>query len=97
MNGSKIADVIRRFNLFLNDGNWLSLNPSSVKVIEKDKHIYFGEVNEDNKFHGKGIDIWFNSHTFIGNFNNGKWAPGNYLEINSKGEFHVGEYYMKDG
>jgi len=81
MNGLKVADVIRRINLFLDDGNWLSLNSSNVKVIGRALNIYFGEVNKDNLRHGRGISIYPSGEIRIGYFDNHGGAPGNYLKI----------------
>ena len=56
-----------------------------------------GELNSDNKLHGKGIYFYSGGEIGIGYYNNGVGAPGNYLTIYSDGEFKVGECYLKDG
>ena len=56
----------------------------------------FGEHNEFDNLHGKGISISENCIA-IGYYNDGYLAPGNYLKISSGGEFKVGECYLKDG
>ncbi len=64
----------------------------------KDKYEdYFGEHNEENNLHGRGIIILPNCHIDIGFYNNSDYAPGNYIEIFSDGDVDVGEIYLKDG
>jgi hypothetical protein len=57
----------------------------------------FGEVNEDNSLHGRGINISFIGTITIGYFENGDRSTGNYIWIYRNGNFDVGECYMKDG
>jgi len=59
--------------------------------------LAFGEFNEHNKLHGKGISIDSSGSIEIGYWNNGADAPGNFITIWSGGVFSVGEYYLKDG
>ncbi len=56
----------------------------------------FGEINEDNVLHGRGIDInW--TGIWFGYFEDGELSTGNYILIWSDGEFEVGKVYIKDG
>ncbi len=57
----------------------------------------FGEFNEENKPHGRGIIIHYHGGLVIGYFENGDWNTGNYINIWSNGDFSVGECYLKDG
>ena len=96
MDGTRIADVIRRINLYQVDSNWLSLDRSRVGVVCA-QNLSFGEINQYNKLDGRGICIFADGTIDIRYFNNGYAAPGNYLRIHSYGEFKVGEMYLKDG
>ncbi len=58
---------------------------------------YFGEINKNNRPHGRGLRIYNNGHITIGYFQNGFRSTGNYIDIDSDGEFRVGEFYFKDG
>ncbi len=57
----------------------------------------FGEVNEDNRLHGRGIDIWSSGAICIGYFENDLQSTGNYIVILNYGRFDVGEKYKKEG
>ena len=52
---------------------------------------------KNKKFHGRGISITSRGYIHIRYFNNGFYAPGNYMNIFSDGEVDVGEYYKIDG
>ena len=56
---------------------------------------YFGESNEDNIPHGRGIEIWNDGLIEIGYWKNG-FHTGNCIRIFSDGEFQVVEYYEED-
>jgi len=73
---------------------FLSISGNYTKTADC---IEFGERNEANNLHGKGIIISSFGTIYICYWNNGRFAPGNYLYIESDGDFSVGEYYMKDG
>ena len=90
------APIIERLNLSQNQENWFSLKIESNYLVMGAVR-YFGERNEHNKPHGRGIGIYSTYFIRIGYFNNGGWAPGNYLTIWSDGQLDVGECYLKDG
>jgi hypothetical protein len=100
INGYKEAGIIRRLNTWRNDKNWLSLRPHKDRFTGYNGADFadFGEMNADNKFHGRGIVINSDGDIFIGYCKNGDWrAPGKFIWIFIGGEFEVGERYMKDG
>jgi hypothetical protein len=57
----------------------------------------FGEVNEDNKLHGRSIHIWDDGDIRIGYYEDGNLSTGNYIHLLSDGVFFVGEFYMEEG
>ncbi len=57
----------------------------------------FGEVNEDNRLHGRGINISNYGFIEIGYYENGWLSTGNHILILSGGNFSVGEIYRKEG
>ena len=57
----------------------------------------FGEHNSSNNLHGRGICIWSSGVIFIGYYDDGEQAPGDYIIIESEGMFIVGTCYLKDG
>ncbi len=64
----------------------------SGKYTKTDYECTFGERNEtNNKLQGRGICIDTFGSIWIQYWNNGKYAPGNYIKICSDGEFCVGE------
>ena len=69
------------------------VSASAIKVNDND----IGELNIDNKLHGKGIYIYSNGYIRIQYFNNGHDAIGKYIQIWDDGRFFLGEIYMKDG
>ena len=79
-----------RLNIWRNDQNWLSLQPRGNHY--SDGSSGFGEVNADNKLNGRGILINPSGFIEIGYFDNGGYAPGNYLWIRSD-KLVVGEFY----
>ncbi len=63
-----------------------------------DHWIYFGELNENNRAHGRGIRILNDGFINIGYFEDGWLSTGsNCITIYDDGDFSVGEYYLKDG
>ena len=56
----------------------------------------FGERNEANNLHGRGIYFHPFGTITIGYWNHGEYAPGNYITI-WDGGVDVGECYLKDG
>ncbi len=57
----------------------------------------FGEFNQDNDLHGRGIQIWNDGEIWIGYYEKGGLSTGNYIYIRYDGVFWVGEKYLKDG
>lgn len=64
--------------------------------MHEDFAEYFGELNEKNELHGRGIKIYFDGID-IGYFDKGEYAPGNYIVIGPDGEFDVGKFYTDAG
>ncbi len=56
----------------------------------------FGELNEDNSLHGRGLRIWTNGQCQIGYFEDNFWSIGNYILILPNNDFRVGENYLND-
>ncbi len=74
------------------------MRPDPTKYSENTyDYTYFGQFNESNRLHGKGILIWNRGDILIGYWKNGDLSTGNYIRIDSDGDFRVGEYYRKDG
>ena len=96
LDGVRVGDISERLNLTHDDQDWLSLRPSGVKYTEEWGE-YFGEFNENNEPHGRGIYIFSDGDIYIQYWNNGRSAPGNYLDIRNDGVVEVGEYYLRDG
>ncbi len=57
---------------------------------------FFGELNLENKPHGRGVKIT-SGEIFIGNFCSGGTAPGNYLVLYRGGELKMGQIYEEGG
>jgi hypothetical protein len=57
--GLKIAEIIARLNICKDATSWLSLQPNPLRYAKRTGIITtnFGEVNGDNKLHGRGIQI----------------------------------------
>ena len=72
--------------------------PGAIKYFKDEyRNQRIGELNSDNKLHGRGINIDTNGNIYIGYWNNGVWrAPGNFIRI-FEGGLLVGERYLKDG
>ena len=96
---------IPRLNRENDPYNWLSMRPSSKlfrKIektfeMEKFKWTHFGELNEENKLHGRGFKVNQFGTIHIGCFENSLLSTGNYIIIYKDGDFEVGERYIKDG
>ena len=71
--------------------------PAALGYFQKDGAVYVGEMNAENKLHGRGIEISPYGIITIGYSNNGRSAPGNYIDIYPGGDFIVGERFMEDG
>ena len=69
------------------------MQPNTLRYCDEDGE-QFGEVNEDNRLHGRGIYIDNDGTIDIGYFENGD-ETGYYID--SDGTFWVGEIYFKDG
>ncbi len=86
----KIAKVISRLNQDDNAESWLSMRPSA-KFFFHDKYgTDYGELDEHNNLHGRGIFIFNDGRILIGFVDNGEWT-GNYIKIYNDGWFQVGE------
>ncbi len=93
----KIVEVNSRLNRDNNAQNWLSMRPDTSNYFKDfSTGTYFGELNENNKPHGRGICIWNDGRIWIGYCENGL-GPGHYIHIDSDGGCYVGEHYIKDG
>ena len=92
--GEEVGDITERLNLTSSDQDWLSLRPSSATRYFKDN--YFGELNEKNIPHGRGIYIFSSGRVYIGYFNNGDDAPGNFINISDNSEFEVSKRYLDE-
>ena len=57
---------------------------------------YYGELNENDKPHGRGIRILNDGYIHIGYFEKDMESTGNYITIYSDCRFEVGEFYFKD-
>jgi hypothetical protein len=76
---------------FLNEGKL------DFGYVYWDCWTYFGELNENNEAHGRGIRIYNCDHILIGYWKDGECATGHYISISPDGGFSVGEKYKKDG
>ncbi len=69
----------------------------SGKYTIRPNVLSFGEHNEANKVHGRGIRIFSDGTIRIGYYNNGERAPGtNYISIWGSGRLEVGECYLDE-
>ena len=55
--GLKIAKIIPRLNQWNDAKNWLSMRPDTRYFEVTDYHTSFGEFDENNELHGRGIFI----------------------------------------
>ncbi len=69
--------------------------PLQTKTFSNGK--YYGELNADGKWQGRGIRIENTGRIWIGYWWNGRWSTGNYIRIYSDDKIAVGEVYKKDG
>ena len=63
---------------------------------EKDfcvNYFYIGEMNQNNKPHGRCIQLYSGLGIFIQRYKDDKNAPGNEITIWSVGSIDVGEYF----
>jgi hypothetical protein len=63
--GLKTGKIIPRLNQSKDAQNWLSMQPSPIDFCDG-SGWGFGEVNEDNKLHGRGIRILIDGYIHIG-------------------------------
>ena len=84
-----------RLSILNSSKEWLSLRPLNHNKYES-HGIQFGELNERNNLHGRGILITKLGTIRIGFYSDGKSAPGNYLSIWNNGDIYLGECYVKD-
>ncbi len=68
-------------------------NPLRYYNKEGEEGADFGEVNENNMLHGRGIRLSNDGFIKIGYFEDGRLSTGHYIYIFSHGEFFVGELY----
>ncbi len=75
------------------------MQPNTLRYCDDDDELVdcFGEVNEDNRLHGRGVEIFKGGRIDIGYYEDGWLSTGNYIGIASDGGFSVGEIYLKDG
>ena len=57
----------------------------------------FGEHNSDNKAHGRVMEIDLAGEIFIGYYENGARAVGQFISIFMSGDFTVAAYLAEDG
>ncbi len=75
--GQKIAKVIPRLNGWQSAQNWLSMQPGAQCYS---KAADFGEFNEENRLHGRGITIYDTRTIEIGYFGENGWlTTGNWI------------------
>ncbi len=98
INGKRIAKITPRLTGLKDAQKWLSMQPNPLRWhgYEMFSHL-FGEVNENNRMNGRGIDIYNDDRISIGYFEDGSKSTGNYIIIYSSGKFDVGEIYNNDG
>ena len=94
LDGVRVGDISERLNLTHDDQDWLLLRPSGKNYNDG---WYFGEFNENNERHGRGICIYPDGGISIGYWDDGYGGPGNNLTIMPSGNVEVGERCMKDG
>ncbi len=98
VDGKKIAKITPRLTIVYDAQNWLSMQPNPLRWNCADVNKQgFGEVNENNILHGRGIRIWNDGTIFIGYGEDGRLCTGNEITIYPDGWFDVGETYIKDG
>jgi hypothetical protein len=92
-----IPTIEKRAKISLND--YLGKQPltSPLQTETNSVYNYYGELNAKGLAHGRGIHILKNGNIAIGYCEDGDWSTGNYITIDSDGEFRVGELYFKDG
>ena len=95
---SEIARVEQRAGIKVRDHLGFGSDTNAVikYYLDEDGDHYMGEMSGDNR-HGRGINISSYGNICIGYWQNDDRAPGNYIEIDSDGEFRVGECYMQNG
>ncbi len=72
------------------------MQPNSKFYKDEGDTLSFGELNENNRMQGRGIEIGNYGVITIGYFEDGDYT-GNYIRIFSSGNFRVGEKYIEDG
>ncbi len=91
------AKIVPRLNGWHDAENWLSMRPGAQYYRDDFVNTLFGEFNNDNKLHGRGIEIWNDGFIVLGYHEIGRWSTGNYIRISKDGWFTVGKKYIKDG
>ena len=95
----RIAMVKARTGISLRDHvNFGTIQFGELEVFaDSDGDQCIGGRNENNNLFGRGIVIYLCGDIFIGYFENGQFAPGNYTHFDNGGMFEMGEWYLKDG
>jgi hypothetical protein len=63
--GTKSADFSARLNLCKDPKNWLSMKPKSLRYLDNTR-AGLGEINDNNRLHGRGISIGIRGTISIG-------------------------------
>ena len=60
INGERVGDINERLNFERGKQAWLSLRPKEGRYFKEisEREYYFGELNDDNLPHGRGIHIY---------------------------------------
>ena len=95
-NSERISDVIQRFDLKEDDGNWLSMRPKNCKTIFPIEELRVCGEHVDDNTQGRGLSIDLENNIVIQYFEDNHWAPGNFTIIDHDGSFEVGECYMQE-
>ena len=88
-------DYILNFENFVNF-NFYNIFDKKNNLIFFDKGIFFGEINFNKKFHGKGTCYYNNNFQYKGFFENGIWHGKGEISYDTKliykGEFNQGVF-----
>ncbi len=95
----RIANLEKRAQIRFKEHLGFGALHTTLKTKKTSCTYYHGEINESGEEHGRGIYIDTHDAVFIyiAYFENGGLSTGNFIEIDPRGEFAVGERYLKDG